>query len=185
MPDKNAKNPWTTLSGEVKYENKWIKVTEYQVINPGGGSGIYGKIHYKNIGIGILPLDEDDNTWLVGQYRYTLNEFHWELPEGGGPLHEDSLEAAKRELKEETGIIAKRWTRLLTVNPSNSTTDEVGILYLAEDLSFGYTELEETEADLKLRKISLRDAIAMVDSGEITDTLTMLGLMKMARLRGI
>ena len=185
MPDKNAKNPWTTLSGEVKYENKWIKVTEYQVINPGGGSGIYGKIHYKNIGIGILPLDEDDNTWLVGQYRYTLNEFHWELPEGGGPLHEDSLEAAKRELKEETGIMAKRWTRLLTVNPSNSTTDEVGILYLAEDLSFGYTELEETEADLKLRKISLRDAIAMVDSGEITDTLTMLGLMKMARLRGI
>jgi 8-oxo-dGTP pyrophosphatase MutT (NUDIX family) len=185
MPDKNAKNPWTTLSGEVKYENKWIKVTEYQVINPGGGPGIYGKIHYKNIGIGILPLDEDDNTWLVGQYRYTLNEFHWELPEGGGPLHEDSLEAAKRELKEETGITAKRWTRLLTVNPSNSTTDEVGILYLAEELSFGHSALEETEADLKLRKISLRDAIAMVDSGEITDTLTMLGLMKMARLRGI
>ena len=185
MPDKNAKNPWTTLSSVVKYENKWLKVTEYQVITPGGTPGIYGKIHYKNIGIGILPLDEHDNTWLVGQYRYTLNEFHWELPEGGGPLDEDTLEAARRELKEETGITASRWTRLLTVNPSNSTTDEVGILYLAEGLSFGNSELEDTEADLKLKKLPLREAIAMVDSGEITDCVTMLGLMKLARLRGL
>ena len=185
MPDKSAKNPWTTLSGEVKYENQWIKVTEYQVINPAGGKGIYGKVHYKNVGIGILPLDDHDNIWLVGQYRYTLNEFHWELPEGGGPLAEDTLEAAKRELKEETGITAKRWTRLLTVNPSNSTTDEVGVLYLAEELSLGSNELEETEADLKVRKISLREAVAMVDSGEITDCLTMLGLLKMARIRGL
>src|SRR5690349_1523937 len=185
MPDKNAKNPWTTLSGELKYENPWIRITEYQVITPGGKPGIYGKIHYKNIGIGILPIDEHDNTWLVGQYRYTLNEFHWELPEGGGPLDEDTLEAARRELKEETGITASRWTRLLTVNPSNSTTDEVGILYLAEGLSFGNSELEDTEADLKLRKLPLREAIEMVDSGEITDCLTMLGLMKLARLRGL
>ncbi|MGC3946257.1 MAG: NUDIX hydrolase [Chryseolinea sp.] len=185
MPDKNAKNPWTTLSGEVKYENKWIRVTEYQVITPGGGAGIYGKIHYKNIGIGIIPLDENDNIWLVGQYRYTLNEFHWELPEGGGPLEENTLEAAKRELREETGITAGKWTQLLTVHPSNSTTDEVGVLFLAEDLSFGDNNLEETEADLKVRKISLREAVAMLDSGEITDCLTVLALMKMARLRGL
>lgn len=185
MPDKKAKNPWTTLSGEVKYENRWIKVSEYQVINPAGGTGIYGKIHYKNTGIGILPLDENDNTWLVGQYRYTLNEFHWEIPEGGGPLHENPLDAAKRELKEETGITAKQWTHLITVNPSNSTTDEVGMVFLAEDLSFGANELEDTEADLKVKKVSLREAIAMVDSGEITDCLTVLALLKMARMRGL
>jgi len=185
VPDKNAKNPWITLSGEDKYENRWIKIVEYQVINPAGGHGIYGKIHYKNVGIGIIPLDAQDNIWLVGQYRYTLNEFHWELPEGGGLLTEDTLEAAKRELKEETGMMARRWTHLLTVNPSNSTSDEVGVLYLAEDLSFGERELEETEADMKVMKIPLREAIAMVDSGEITDCLTMLGLLKMARMRGL
>lgn len=185
MPDKNAKNPWTTLSGELKYENPWIKVTEYQVINPAGGRGIYGKIHYKNYGVGVLPIDDHDNIWLVGQYRYTLNEFHWELPEGGAPLNGDVLESAKRELKEETGITAGKWTKLVTVNPSNSTTDEIGFLFLAEDLSFGENELEDTEADLKVRKIALRDAIAMLDSGEITDCLTVIGLLKIARMRGL
>lgn len=185
MPDKNAKNPWTTLSGEVKYENPWIKVTEYQVINPAGKPGIYGKIHYKNVGIGILPIDEEDNIWLVGQYRYTLNEFHWEIPEGGGPLTENMLDAARRELKEETGITAQKWTPLLTVNPSNSTSDEVGVLFLAEGLSFGINSPEDSEADMRVRKLPLRDAIAMLDSGEITDCLTMLGLLKMARMRGL
>lgn len=184
MPDKNAKNPWTTLSGEVKYENPWIKVTEYQVITPGGRNGIYGKIHYKNIGIGIIPLDENDNTWLVGQYRYTLNEFHWELPEGGSPVESDMLESARRELREETGITAAKWTQLITINPSNSTTDEIAVLFLAEDLTFGDNELEDTEADMKVRKLPLREAVAMVDSGELTDCLTVLGLMKMARTRG-
>lgn len=185
MPDKNAINPWTTLSGEVNYENPWIKVTEYKVITPAGSEGIYGKIHYKNLGIGIIPLDKDDNIWLVGQYRYTLNEFHWELPEGGGPLSEDPLESAKRELREETGMTAKKWTHLLTVNPSNSTSDEVAMLYLAEDLSPGDSALEDSEADLKTMKISLKEAIAMVDNGEITDCLTVIGLLKMARMRGL
>src|SRR5688572_5922455 len=109
--DEN-KNPWTTLSGEDKYDNPWIRVTEFQVINPGGGRGIYGKVHFKNTAIGVMPLDDELNTWLVGQFRYTLNEWSWEIPEGGGPPDQSPLEAAKRELHEETGLTASRWTEI-------------------------------------------------------------------------
>jgi 8-oxo-dGTP pyrophosphatase MutT (NUDIX family) len=159
MNKDGINNPWTTLSGEVKYDNKWINVTEYQVINPGGGKGIYGKVHFKNVGIGIIPIDKDLNTWLVGQYRYTLNEYMWEIPEGGGPLGEDTLEAAKRELKEETGMTAKKWTLLTKLHTSNSVTDEVAYIFMAEELEHGDNELEESEADLKVKRIPLKEAI--------------------------
>lgn len=185
MAQEEIKNPWTTLSGEDKYENRWIKVTEYQVINPGGGRGIYGKIHFKNKGIGIIPVDNEGNTWLVGQYRYTLNEFHWEIPEGGAPLNEDPLEAAKRELKEETGLTAKKWTQLLRLNTSNSVTDEECLIYLAEDLEHGESELEDTEADLKVRKVPLKEALNMVVRGEIADSMSMMGLLMLGRMKGL
>lgn len=185
MAQEEINNPWTTLSGELKYENRWINVTEYQVITPGGKNGIYGKVHFKNIGIGIIPVDNQGNTWLVGQYRYTLNEFHWEIPEGGGPLDEDTLAAARRELKEETGMTAGKWTLILRMNPSNSVSDEVAVIYLAEDLEHGESELEDTEADLKVRKLPLKEAIAMVDRGEVADSMTIMGLLKVARLKGL
>src|SRR5690349_13764017 len=105
-------NPWTTLSEKEVYDNPWINVTEYQVINPSGGRGIYGKVHFKNYAIGILPLDEELNTWLVGQYRYTIDQYSWEIPEGGGPLNISPLESAKRELLEETGLTASDWTEI-------------------------------------------------------------------------
>lgn len=185
MAQEEIKNPWTTLSGEDKYENRWIKVTEYQVINPGGGRGIYGKIHFKGKGIGIIPVDNEGNTWLVGQYRYTLNEFHWEIPEGGAPLDEDPLTAAKRELKEETGLTANKWTRLLRMNTSNSVTDEECLIFLAEDLQQGESELEDTEADLKVRKVPLKEALDMVVRGEIADSMTMMGLLMLGRMKGL
>ena len=147
--------------------------------------GIYGKIHFKNKGIGIIPVDEEGNTWLVGQYRYTLNEFQWEIPEGGGPLDEFPLLAAQRELKEETGISAKKWTALLRMNPSNSVSDEECIIYLAEDLEYGESLLEETEADLKVKKLPLTEAIDMVMRGYIRDSMSMIGLLMLARLRGL
>ena len=185
MAQEEIKNPWTTLSGELKYENRWIKVTEYQVINPAGGRGIYGKIHFKGKGIGIIPVDNEGNTWLVGQYRYTLNEFHWEIPEGGAPLDEDPLAAAKRELKEETGLTANKWTRLLRINTSNSVTDEECIIFLAEELQEGESELEETEADLKVRKVPLKEALDMVVRGEIADSMSMMGLLMLGRMKGL
>ncbi|HEY3402556.1 MAG TPA: NUDIX hydrolase [Ohtaekwangia sp.] len=181
----DIKNPWTTLSGEEKYDNRWINVTEYQVINPSGGRGIYGKVHFKNKAIGIIPVDHEGNTWLVGQYRYTLNEFHWEIPEGGAPEGEDPLEAAKRELQEETGLTAKKWSVLTTLHTSNSVTDEAGIVFLAEDLHHGENNLEETEADLKVWKLPLKEAVNMVVDEKITDSMSMIGLLKLARFRKI
>lgn len=185
MPPEPVKNPWTTLSGEEKYENKWIKVTEYQVLNPAGGKGIYGKVHFKNKAIGIIALDDDNYTWLVGQYRYTMDEFSWEIPEGGGPLGEPAVEAAKRELKEETGITAKKWSALLRIHTSNSVTDERGFVFLAEDLVHGDNNLEETEADLKVKKIHLSDAVDMVMQGEITDSMSMAAILMAARMKNI
>jgi 8-oxo-dGTP pyrophosphatase MutT (NUDIX family) len=178
-------NPWKTLSAAEKYDNPWINVTEYQVINPAGGNGIYGKVHFKNKAIGIVALDSEGNTWLVGQFRYTLNEFSWELPEGGGPLREDPLASAKRELREETGLSANKWTLLTRLHTSNSVTDEEGFLFLAEDLTMGESELEDTEADLKVRKLPFKEALAMVLRQEITDSLTMIGLLLTARLKGL
>lgn len=181
MIQENTENPWTTLSAEEKYDNRWIKVTEYQVINPSGGRGIYGKVHFKNKAIGVIPLDQHRNTWLVGQYRYTLESYSWEIPEGGGPMEDDPLASAKRELKEETGITANKWTLLTRLHTSNSVTDEEGFVYLAEELSFGDNELEDTEADLKVVKLPLREAVEMVESGKITDSMSMVGLLLVGR----
>jgi 8-oxo-dGTP pyrophosphatase MutT (NUDIX family) len=185
MGTNEVKNPWTTISGEEKYNNPWISVTEYKVINPAGGNGIYGKVHFKNKAIGVVALDDEGNTWLVGQFRYTLNEFTWEIPEGGGALGGDPLEAAKRELKEETGFSAKKWSLLTRLHTSNSVTDEEGFLFLAEGLEAGTSELEDTEADLKVKKLPLRDALEMVLRGEITDSMSMIGILMVARQRGL
>ena len=135
---------------------------EDQVVRPNGSEGIYGKVHFKNKALGIIPLDEELNTWLVGQFRYTLNEYSWEIPMGGVPLDEDTLEGAKRELQEETGLIAKKWTNLMKIHTSNSVTDE-----------------------LILKKLPIAEAVNMVMTGEITDSLSVAGLLMLARKLGI
>jgi 8-oxo-dGTP pyrophosphatase MutT (NUDIX family) len=185
LNSEEIKNPWTTISGEEKYNNPWISVTEYQVINPGGGKGIYGKVHFKNTAIGVIPVDKDLNTWLVGQFRYTLNEWSWEIPEGGGPAGQSPIEAAKRELHEETGLKASRWTQILRLHTSNSVTDEEGFIFLAEDIEAGKNEPEESEADMKVWKLPLRDALEMAISGKITDSISIMALLMVARMKGI
>ncbi|MBH8558320.1 NUDIX domain-containing protein [Hymenobacter negativus] len=170
-------NPWHTLSSEIKYHNPWISVREDQVRNPGGGQGIYGVVTMKNKALGIVPVDAEGNTWLVGQYRYPLNEYSWEIPMGGGLVELDILESAQRELKEETGLTAARWTRIARLHTSNSVTDEEGFVYLAEDLTQGELEPEETE-DLRLWKLPLAEAVRMVMDDRITDGISVAGLLK-------
>jgi 8-oxo-dGTP pyrophosphatase MutT (NUDIX family) len=170
-------NPWQTLSTEPKYQNPWIKVREDQVLNPKGGAGIYGVVSMQNKAVGIIPVDAAGNTWLVGQYRYTLNEYCWEIPMGGGPLGIDILESAQRELREETGLLAARWTRITRLHTSNSVTDEEGFVYLAEELTQGEWEPEESE-DLRLWKLPLTQAIELVMSDKITDAISVAGLLK-------
>ena len=174
-------NPWQTLSSKPVYENPWISVREDQVINPGGGKGIYGVVHFKNKAIGIIPVDAAGNTYLIGQYRYALNEYSWEIPMGGGPVGIDVLESAQRELKEETGFTARRWTNIARLHTSNSVTDEEGFVFLAEDLVAGETEFEDTE-DLIIRKVTLDVAVRMVLDNEITDSISVAGLLKAEKI---
>ncbi len=170
-------NPWTIRGEKEIYENKWIQLTEYDVLNPSGGEGIYGKVHFKNIAVGVLPLDEHMNTWLVGQYRFPLNEYSWEMPEGGGPLGIDPLESAKRELLEETGLIAKDWQLILRMHLSNSVSDEVSLLYLARGLKQQAPDPEETE-QLMVKKVSFDELYEMVQSGKVTDSMTVAATLK-------
>ena len=180
----DEKNPWKTLSTKEVYDNPWIQVTHREVITPSGTDGIYGAVHFKNKAIGIIPVDDEGYTWLVGQFRYTLDEYSWEIPMGGSPLTQTPLEGAIRELKEETGMTAERWTEVMRIHTSNSVTDEEGFIFLAEGLTAGETEWDETE-QLKIKKVTLQEAVAMCDRGEITDAITLAGLYKVARLRGL
>jgi len=176
MIDENH-NPWQVLAERTVYDNKWIDVTEYDVINPGGGKGIYGKVHYKNLAIGIVPLDDEGYVWLVGQYRFVLDEYSWEIPEGGGDPAVPVLESAKRELLEETGLIASEWTQLFVMHLSNSVGDEKATVFLARGLRQGQAEPEETE-ELAVKRIPIERAYQMVERGEITDSMAVAGIYK-------
>jgi 8-oxo-dGTP pyrophosphatase MutT (NUDIX family) len=172
-------NPWKTVSSQPVYKNPWIEVREDQVIRPDGQPGIYGVVHMRNQAIGVVPMDADGNIYLVGQYRYTLNEYSWEIPEGGGDFNADPLEEAKRELLEETGLKAATWELLGRVHLSNSVTDEEAFLYLATDLTQHEAQPEGTE-DLQIRRVPLAEAIRMVMESEITDSLSVIGILRCA-----
>lgn len=175
-------NPWRILHEGIRYENPWISLSEYRVITPAGTPGIYGKVHFKNKAIGILAIDNYHYTWLVGQWRFPLDSWSWEIPEGGGPLTEDPLQAARRELREETGLEANNWSLLLRSHLSNSVSDEEGIIFLAQGLEQFEIDREDTEADMKVIRISFSEAYDMVMSGKITDSLSVMAILKAAQL---
>ncbi|MBI4405600.1 MAG: NUDIX hydrolase [Deltaproteobacteria bacterium] len=176
-------SPWKTTASQNKYENRWISVTEHSVVHQTGGPGIYGVVHFKHLAIGIVPIDEQGFTWLVGQYRYPLSAYSWEIPEGGGALDIPPIESAQRELKEETGIEAAHWQEILQMHLSNSATDERAIVYLATGLSMGASKPEDDET-LEVKKVKFEEALAMVLRGEITDAISVAALLKVARMRG-
>ena len=177
----HKQNPWKFISSQTIYDNPWIRLEEHEVINPAGGANQYGKLCFKNQAVGIIPIDEDGNTWLVGQYRYTLGEYSWEIPEGGSPQGEDPIETARRELEEETGLIAESFELLLNLHLSNSVTDETGFVYIAKKLRAGTVCLDDTE-DITARKLPLATAIEMAKNGEITDAMSVAALLRVALL---
>lgn len=179
MRSMDISNPWKTNSTQLKYGNPWIEVTEHQVIQPDGKPGIYGVVHFKNKAIGVLPIDAEQKTWLVGQFRYPLNQYSWEIPEGGCPAGEEPLEAAKRELLEETGLTAANWQLMGTAHLSNSVSDEEAIYYLATELNQGMACPEPTEK-LAVKHVHFTEALHMVRRGEITDALSVMAIMHYA-----
>jgi 8-oxo-dGTP pyrophosphatase MutT (NUDIX family) len=171
------KNPWTVLASREIYNNPWIQLTEHQVLNPKGGKGIYGVVHFHNLAIGVVPYAEG-KIWMVGQYRFPLEAYSWEIPEGGGRIGIDPLKSAQRELQEETGLEADHYEVLLEMDLSNSVSDERAIVYLATGLRHGIAEPEETE-ELHVREMTLAEAYAMVERQEIRDSLTVAAIYKM------
>jgi 8-oxo-dGTP pyrophosphatase MutT (NUDIX family) len=175
-------NPWTRLSRAVAYENPWVVVYHDEVLRPDGRPGVYGVVHFRNRAVGVVALDGQDRVLLVGQYRYTLGAYSWEVPEGGAPAGEDPKAAAERELREETGYSAGCWRELLRAHLSNSVSDEEAFCYLATDLRPGEACPEGTER-LQVRWVPFEQGLDMAARGEITDALTLLGLQRVALLR--
>jgi 8-oxo-dGTP pyrophosphatase MutT (NUDIX family) len=175
-------NPWTRLSRDLAYENPWIKVYHDRVLRPDGRPGIYGVVHYRNRAVGAVVLDEQDRVLLVGQYRYTLDVYSWEIPEGGAPAGEDLLRAAQRELLEETGYTAGGWQELVRVHLSNSVSDEEAVIFLARDPRPGDARPEPTEL-LQVKWVPFETTLHMTYHGQITDAMSVLGLQRLALLR--
>ncbi len=174
----SPENPWITLESETKYDNPWIRVVEHQVLTPKRTPGIYGTVHFKHLATGVIPIDADGNTYLVGQYRFALNAYSWEIPEGGGKANESALESAQRELREETGLSAARWLELVHLHLSNSVCDEAGICYVAWDLTAGQSCPEDVE-QLVIKRLPFRELIAMLWRSEITDAMSVAAIQRL------
>lgn len=183
--DAKRESPWRRRSRRVAYENQWVTVWHDEVTRPDGRPGIYGVVHFANLAVGVVPIDDEDRVVLVGQFRYTVDGYSWEIPEGGVPPDEDPLEGARRELREETGIEATEWRELGRIHLSNSISDEAGVFYLATGLTAGTPSPDGTE-QLEVRRVPFDEALAMTRDGRITDVLTVVALQQVAldRLTG-
>ncbi len=174
-----TKNPWTVLSRATVYENNWIRVDHHDVLGPSGGPGVYGTVHFKHQATGVVPIDGDGNVVLVGQYRFPLRAYSWEIPEGGGELSAPALEAAQRELREECGLVAECWKEIVAMDLSNSVTDEHSTAFLAWELSAVPAQPDETEK-LQVARVPFWEAVDRVKRGEIRDAISVAALVRVA-----
>jgi 8-oxo-dGTP pyrophosphatase MutT (NUDIX family) len=173
-------NPFRTLSSRTVYDNPWIRVVEHQVVKPRGGEGIYGVVHFKNRAVGVVPYDRG-KIWLVGQYRFPLGFYSWEIPEGGAPPGESLEACAERELREETGLSAGRLSKLFSMHLSNSVSDEEAHVFLATELSQGAAAPEDTE-ELSVKALPLAEVMALIEQGVISDSITVAAMFRIALL---
>lgn len=174
-----TKNPWKVVSKTTAYENAWIRVDHHEVRNPRGGPGIYGVVHFKSHALGVVPMDEHGNTILVGQFRFPLGYYSWEIPQGGGQKDTPLLESAQRELREECGLSARHWMPVLETDLSNSVTDERGTAFLAWGLEDHVAAPEETEV-LEIIRVPFWDAVDRVKLGAIRDLVSVAALLRVA-----
>jgi len=177
-----TESPWRRRSRRLVYENAWLSVHHDEVDRPDGQPGIYGVVHFQNHAVAVVAIDAQDRVALVGQWRYTIDAYSWELPEGGVPPDESPLDGARRELREETGVQAGRWLEVARIAVSNSVTDELGTIFLATGLDQGEAAPDATE-DLRVRWVPFEESLAMIDDGRITDLLTIAALERVGRLR--
>ncbi|WKL57414.1 NUDIX hydrolase [Asticcacaulis sp. ZE23SCel15] len=166
-----ARPDWQILTQKIEFENPWMRVESYDVIAPTGNPAHYGVTRFRNRAVAVVPLFDDGTVVIVGQQRFALNAYSWELPEGGVPDGEDPLEGAKRELAEEAGLKAEYWREIIQMDLSNSITDEVATGYLATGLTPAEGALDETES-LEIRRIPFKDLLKAVISGQVRDSQT-------------
>jgi 8-oxo-dGTP pyrophosphatase MutT (NUDIX family) len=178
---KTRTNPWTTLDSTLQYDNPWIRVVEHRVLTPRQTPGIYGTVHFKHLATGVLPIDTEGCTYLVGQFRYPLEAYSWEMPEGGGTPGVPLLDSVQRELLEETGLTARHWLELMRLHLSNSVSDEVATCFLAWDLEPGEAQPEDSE-QLEVRRLPFAEVAAMVWRGEITDAMSVAAIQRLELL---
>jgi 8-oxo-dGTP pyrophosphatase MutT (NUDIX family) len=177
MNPPDLRNPWVTLSSREVYRNPWIRVREDQVLKPNGSPGIYGVVEYQNRAVGVVPIDDQGYTWLVGQYRYTQHQYEWEIPEGGCPAGESLEDCARRELLEETGLLAQELHPLASdLQLSNSVSNETAHLFIARQLQQHAPQPEDTE-QIAIRRLPLSEAIQMALSGQIRDAMSVIALL--------
>jgi 8-oxo-dGTP pyrophosphatase MutT (NUDIX family) len=174
---KPTGRPWAVQAARTVYENPWLTLRHYETIAPTGNPAIYGVVSFKNYAIAILPLHDNGDVTLVGQHRMPLADYSWELPEGGGPIGQDPLASAQRELREEAGLVAADWRQVLRFQLSNSVTDERGFGFIATGLSAAETEPDDTEA-LQIARAPFRQALDLAVSGEMNDVMTVAMLLR-------
>ena len=181
-PFCEARDPWTRFEQKRLFENAWFTLESQDCLTPGGTPATYSWMHFKNRAVGVIPLHDDGTITLVGQYRYPLEQYSWELPEGGCPEGRALIDAARMELSEETGLSAETMEPFLKFHTSNSITDEYGELFLATGLTQGEAHPEDSE-ELRIRRVSLETLLDEIESGKITDAITIMGAQKLALMK--